>query len=493
MILASTWPAEPAEGKPGEFDVFVEGIDNDDDEAWNEDPGDGVAFNRNFSFQYQPFQLQTGPHAVSEVETRAVADFVWDHPHIAVVFCLGRHDNLTEAWKMNSQDRGRVRTSVDSRGRRLFRLRRQAISGEWSNWRRGRRSLSMAVGWRGATFTSDDGPSAVVAGGFRKSKRTREMTSHRPHRHAEGSSQPGAVVVREFDRRIRRPRTKKNLRTRPRNVRSRAAGAWRTSRSSRHGTLGRRIAPRRAATCTPVHPGTRQTIEWHSNGWIRRRSMAFHALDHPGPPRFPWTPRRCRWLRPWWRENPPVRVIDELAANHLEFVKKLATLLPRLEIESLTRESLGHGIFRVSATIANPGYLPTCTDLGDSGRLTYPVQVELILPDGAKTLTEPVRRRSSAIKGGGTVKHVWLVQVADSNTVQVTVRASSIMVGSATAELDLSPAPREKLHECHRDLPPCSGRRDRRRSSWPATNGSRSPIVGLPFWGTAGTLRTCGR
>jgi hypothetical protein len=42
-----------AEGKFGEYDLYSEGIDNDHDDAWNEDAGDGVDLDRNFSFQYR--------------------------------------------------------------------------------------------------------------------------------------------------------------------------------------------------------------------------------------------------------------------------------------------------------------------------------------------------------------------------------------------------------------------------------------------------------
>ena len=46
-------------------------------------PGRGVAFNHNFPFRYPYFKPLAGPNAVSEIETRAVADFAFDHPNIA--------------------------------------------------------------------------------------------------------------------------------------------------------------------------------------------------------------------------------------------------------------------------------------------------------------------------------------------------------------------------------------------------------------------------
>lgn len=91
--------ADIAAGEKGEWQVYTEGIDNDKDGKFNEDGQGGVNFNNNFSFEYEEFGENAGMHAVSEKETRAVADFLYDHFNIFAVFSFGPQDNLGQAFK----------------------------------------------------------------------------------------------------------------------------------------------------------------------------------------------------------------------------------------------------------------------------------------------------------------------------------------------------------------------------------------------------------
>ena len=62
-----------------------EGIDNDGDGQINEDGPGGYDMNRNWGYDWQPEYVQRGSrdYPFSQPETRAVADFVRDHPNIA--------------------------------------------------------------------------------------------------------------------------------------------------------------------------------------------------------------------------------------------------------------------------------------------------------------------------------------------------------------------------------------------------------------------------
>ena len=105
--------AEPTKNERGKYRVLTEGRDNDGDEKWNEDAGDGVAFNRNFTFNYPAFKSGAGPNQVSEIETRAIADFCFDHPHISSVWTITPEDNLLQPWKADgAKDKARIRTTI---------------------------------------------------------------------------------------------------------------------------------------------------------------------------------------------------------------------------------------------------------------------------------------------------------------------------------------------------------------------------------------------
>jgi len=70
----------------GEYTILgSEGLDNDGDGRVNEDPVGAYDMNRNWAWDWQPGYVQFGSHEYpfSLPETRAIADFVIDHPNIA--------------------------------------------------------------------------------------------------------------------------------------------------------------------------------------------------------------------------------------------------------------------------------------------------------------------------------------------------------------------------------------------------------------------------
>ena len=73
-------------GQPGQWTMLgSEGIDNDGDGRVNEDPVGGDDMNRNWPGDWQPSFVQrgAGPYPLQSPETRAVAEFMTDHPNIA--------------------------------------------------------------------------------------------------------------------------------------------------------------------------------------------------------------------------------------------------------------------------------------------------------------------------------------------------------------------------------------------------------------------------
>lgn len=95
--------ANPAEHETGAYRVLTEGLDNDHDGLWNEDPAGGVDYNQNFSFNYQPFAPGSGPNPISEIESRAVADFLFARHNIAVVFSFSHNENLLHTWESTKE------------------------------------------------------------------------------------------------------------------------------------------------------------------------------------------------------------------------------------------------------------------------------------------------------------------------------------------------------------------------------------------------------
>lgn len=98
-------------GERGQYLLFSEGIDNDKDGQFNEDGEEGVFFNMNFTFDYPVFERGAGEHAVSEIETRAIADFLFEAKNVFAVVSFGPANNLSHPVNFNDRNAsGRIIT-----------------------------------------------------------------------------------------------------------------------------------------------------------------------------------------------------------------------------------------------------------------------------------------------------------------------------------------------------------------------------------------------
>lgn len=153
--------ADPLEEEAGTWQYLLEGIDNDRDGLCNEDGPGGVNLNRNFPFGYAFFTPQAGIYPVSEVETRALAEFVCSHPNIGIVLTYGSADTLTKCPEGGSPPKGQKPLTVIDEGdvgyyRCLAELYRDTLGldtegqtksfpgtfSEWMYFHRGRFSLA---------------------------------------------------------------------------------------------------------------------------------------------------------------------------------------------------------------------------------------------------------------------------------------------------------------------------------------------------------------
>ena len=87
--------ADLTKGQKGKYLVLTEGIDNDKDGKFNEDGEGGVAFNKNMSYNYPNFVAGSGEHMVSELENRALLDFLFEAFNVYSVITFGPQNNLS--------------------------------------------------------------------------------------------------------------------------------------------------------------------------------------------------------------------------------------------------------------------------------------------------------------------------------------------------------------------------------------------------------------
>ncbi len=370
--------ADRTRGERGRYLLFPEGRDLDGDGEQSEDPPGGVAFNRNFTFNYPFFACGAGPHQVSEVETRAVADFAFDRTNLAALFTFTPEDNLMHLWRPSPQsDAARIKTAVHSDDapyfERLAERYRESIEAEdppespagegsvseWAYFHFGRWSLAargwwipqVAAGEEGEKEQGDEGQPPKTASGSGDDRGAEELNALR----------------------------------------------W----FAREGIDG--------------------FIDWQ-------------PVEHPD---FPDQKVEVGGFRPYYRWNPPAAELDALAEKHHAFLTELVERLPRLELAELEAEDLGHGVWRITATVSNAGFLPTASRMGEIAREPLPLQAEIELPEGAELVRGHPRVRIRRLLGSGDREEVvWMVHAPSAATVRV--RAFSPSVGEVAGAVELT-------------------------------------------------------
>jgi hypothetical protein len=95
--------ADAAKGEKGKYLLLAEGIDNDKDGKFNEDGEGGIAFNKNLTYNHRVFTAGAGDFPVSEKETRAVLDFLYDAFNVYSIVSFGSNNNLSTPITYNPQ------------------------------------------------------------------------------------------------------------------------------------------------------------------------------------------------------------------------------------------------------------------------------------------------------------------------------------------------------------------------------------------------------
>lgn len=93
--------ADIGKGEKGKYTIYTEGRDNDKDGIFNEDGEGGVWFNKNFTFKHPSFTPGSGEFPVSEIETRALLDCLFELFNVYTVVSFGSGNNLSTPYAYN--------------------------------------------------------------------------------------------------------------------------------------------------------------------------------------------------------------------------------------------------------------------------------------------------------------------------------------------------------------------------------------------------------
>jgi hypothetical protein len=382
-------PADLSKGQKGSFLVYSEGIDNDKDGSFNEDGEGGVNFNKNFSYNYEEFGTNAGLHPMSEIETKAVTDFLFDHFNIYATFAFGPQDNLGQPMKA-SERQGAAQSSamVQSEG------------------------------------TGQDIGMRMFSGGGRGTGSGRSQGQQQGDRRITSIMRTDEIInklVSDKYHEITGLKGAPNSKNTPGNFME-----WAYYHYGRYSfsTPGWWIPSERGKS--PEASFLKFAID-HK---LKDVFVPWTEIKHPD---FPGKKVEVGGIKPFVMINPPADTLNNLISKNYKFITEIAAMHPELEYLDQKIENAGENIFRVTLKVHNKGIFATCSEAGDFSLWTRIMRITVFPGNSQQILSGQKVQRIQRLEGDKSTVYSWLISGA--GTVKIT--AGALNVGTITTSLEL--------------------------------------------------------
>jgi hypothetical protein len=436
--------ADAAKGESGAYRIYWEGVDNDGDGFINEDPPGGVDLNRNFQHEYPYYDADAGRHMVSEVESRALMDFVVRHRNIALVLTFGASDNLVKSPTSSGAlapaapvsllsfadesyaeaDQVGVFRVPQVRGFGFGFLMRQSQASSGGGRRPPARRPATTVN------SADIDYYTTVGEQYREITGISQVATTRAPKGAffayayfqfgvPSFSTPGWGLPQATSEGGGGGGGEPSLRTQVTRTRSGAAGQ--AAQGARRG--GGRAAGGDLQTDTRILQWLDEQSVPGFAGWEEFQHPTLGTVEIGG-------------FAPYAITNPPATELAELGESHARFAVYLTSLFADVRIANVQVTNHGGGVFEVEADIENVGFLPTSMSQGVTARAVAPTMVQLgIEPDDLLTGAAKTSFFSRLDGSGGRESYTWIVRGRQGATVELKVRSQKGGSDSATITL----------------------------------------------------------
>jgi hypothetical protein len=471
--------AEFKKGEAGIYQVYTEGIDNDGDGKYNEDPRGGVEINRNFPHDFEYSVKAAGLWPVSQVETIALIEFLISHRNIAMVLNFSSENTI-----LNLAQTGKARVGAEKI--KLPKLMAPMLGldpeKEYSI-KEVVELLKGLFGGGGFEITEDMvagflglGPAVKIdkkdmpyieAIQKEYKEALKKAKLNYPEKRAKGVGKGSFAAYCYYQLGVQVfstdlwavPEAKKKDKKDTLN-----AEKLKTMSSEEFVALGEeKIAAFLKEQGAPPALNAEKLIKAVETGKITPAKMAEMLEkmpkkaagkegEHPdsyiikwsdstlkGKGFVPWKPYKHPALGdveiggfvPYLKTTPPAAEIEKTISFHTDFYLKLMYRLPELQIKETKVESFGNNLYQVTLYLANGGWFPTTTAQGRRARSAYPVMVRVKTSKGQTFFSgRPIERVPFLEGSGGTKKLEWTIK--GKKGARVTITASSPKSGSVS-------------------------------------------------------------
>jgi hypothetical protein len=365
--------ADLSKGQTGKYLLLTEGIDNDKDDRFNEDGEGGVNFNRNFTFNYEEFGLNAGLHPVSEPETKAVADFLFNHFNIYMTIAFGPQDNLGQPLKASERQPAVLMAATEQ--------------GPGQGMSRGERPQ-----------TGDRRITAIT----KSDEIINKLVSDKYH---EITGVKGSPVTK----------------TTPGNFMD-----WAYFHYGRYSFST-------PAWWFPTEKGKNAEVEFLKFAEKNKINDVFIPWTELNHPDFPGKKAEIGGIKPFVMNNPPADTLDTLISKNYKFITAIAGMHPELEFLDIKIENSGENIFRISLNVHNKGIFSTCAEVGDINIFTRIMRISVEPGKGQSLISGEKVQRIRRLEGDASAEFSWMI----SGKGPVNITAGALNTGTITSAIDL--------------------------------------------------------
>jgi len=479
--------ADPKKGEQGVYKVYTEGLDNDGDGLYNEDPPGGVEVNRNFPHDFEYYVKPAGLWPVSQKETIAILQFLDSHKNIAMVLNFS-----TENTFLNLQQTGQARAAADkvkvpARFASFLGLDPDEeytlkeivdvinASGLTGGQEVTESQVAQFLGLGAAmNIDGEDMPFILeVQKDYKDALKKAELDY--PESRAKGVRKGSFVAYcyfqygvpvfsadlwavpepkKEPDEKEKDALTMEKLKTMSSDdflalddkiiedfLKEQGAPANFKASMVKDMVRAGKVTPEQMVKMMEKMPKKPPTKEGeHPDSYILKWSET--ALKGWGF--VDWAPYSHPTLGeveiggfiPYLKINPPPTEIKKTIEFHTNYYIDFMNRLPQLEIKETKVETLGNGVYHVTVYLTNNGWFPTSTAQGRRSLAAWPIRTELKMSQGQSLFSGRSVVNIPFIGGsGGTQKAEWTIKGKKGS--KVTITAGSPNLGSVTTTVVL--------------------------------------------------------
>lgn len=400
--------ADPNKGEKGIYKIYTEGLDNDGDGEYNEDPPGGVELNRNFPHDFEYYIRAAGRWPVSEKESIALVKFLVSKPNIAMVLNFSSENTF-----LNLQQ-------SDSAGTPEDRPSRARVPVAQARAPRQMRRLEPVM-----NIDRQDMPFMKTVQQNYKNALEKAKLNY-PENRAKGVGKGSFIAYCYYQYGVQV--FSSDLWAIPESQK-RPAGETRRDIPARIVEMRERM-PKRGSPGGGESPDS-YILKWSDSVLKGKGFVNWTHYKHPTLGDV-----EIGGFVPYLKTTPPPSEIEKTISFHADFYIGLMNRLPELKIKDTQVKALEDGLYQVTVSFTNIGRFPTSTAQGRRTGTSSPIRVHLKMTENQSLFSGRPIEAIPVINENGDIKKLeWTIRGKKGS--KITITAKSPKLGSVTTTVVL--------------------------------------------------------